>query len=335
MRTVFPGFYNPTDDDFKKMWETGLFVFDTNVLLDLYRYSEETVDNLISIMDKLKERIWIPYRVAFEYHRRLNDIIQSQAISYTEAIKALSEFNNKFKEKRSHPFLKNDLHEEVDIFCKKFDIELIEKQSLIKKLILENPIKEKLADIIQDRVGKSFTDEELKKIYEEGSIRYANRTPPGYKDLKNKQGNEVYGDLIIWKEILKKSGESDLPIIFVTGDVKEDWFQIVMGMTVSPRPELVEEIKTKKNVLFYIYPTDSFLRYAHELLQIEIKEGTLTEIGDIIKEAKINTMRLEEEDSNSSSDTIDKEISEETAETNDESTESNTPNEGEKSEASV
>lgn len=322
MRSVFPGFYKPNEEEFKSMWETGLFVFDTNVLLDLYRYSEDTVENLISAMDKLKDRIWIPYRIAFEYHRRLNDIIQSQSSSYAEVIKILSELNSRFKEKRSHPFLKNELHDEIDIFCKKIDIELTEKQSLIKKLIFDNPLKDRLADIIQDRVGKPFTDEELKEIYAEGATRYANRVPPGYKDLKNKQGNEIYGDLIIWKEILKKSTELDLPIIFVTGDVKEDWFQIVMGMTVSPRPELIEEIKIQTNVLFYIYPTDSFLRYAHEFLQIEIKEETLTEIGDIIKETKSTAMQFDEDEANGTSESFDTETSEETSEAGDQNVES-------------
>lgn len=301
MRKAFPGFYKPTNEEFQQLWNTALFVFDTNVLLDLYRYSDDTVENLILTMEKLRERIWIPYRVAFEYHRRLNDIIQRQATAYTDTIKTLNDFDKRFKEKRSHPFLENNLHDEIEAFCKKFDHELSEKQKIIKKLITENPIKERLADIIEDRIGKPFDTEQLEKIYREGNVRYANKVPPGYKDLKEKQGNDIYGDLVIWKEIIEQIKATNSPVIFVTGDVKEDWFQIVMGMTVGPRPELIDELQKEKEVLFYIYPTDSFLKYAQERLQIEVKEQTLAEVREIIEEGQ-KTIIADSEDSSMDSD---------------------------------
>ena len=103
MRKIFPGFYSPSDADFKKLWAEGLFIFDTNVLLDLYIYSDETVEKQISTMEKIKDRIWIPYRIAFEYHRRLNDIIKEQATEYNEAINILASYNKKFEAKRIHP----------------------------------------------------------------------------------------------------------------------------------------------------------------------------------------------------------------------------------------
>ncbi|MEI6349330.1 MAG: PIN-like domain-containing protein [Bacteroidota bacterium] len=292
MRNIFPGFYSPTEADFKKLWSEGIFIFDTNVLLDLYRYSDETVENLISTMEKIKERIWIPYRIAFEYHRRLNDIIKGQATEYSDAIKMLTSFNEKFQAKRSHPFLQSNLHREIEDFTKKFDVELKDKQKIIQKLILQNPTKEKLADIIDGAVGNPFTDKELEEIYFEGAKRYSEKTPPGYMDKGQKQGNEIYGDLVIWKEICRKATEIDKPIILVTGDVKEDWFQIVLGMTVGPRPELIDEIKKSKNLLFYIYPTDVFLRRAKEALEVEIKEGTLNEIEEVIKESRKNQENL-------------------------------------------
>lgn len=296
MRKIFPGFYSPSEAEFKKLWSEGIFIFDTNVLLDLYRYSDETVENLISTMEKIKDRIWIPYRIAFEYHRRLNDIIKEQATEYSEAISILKSFNKKFEAKRSHPFLQNNLHLEIEAFTKRFDIELTDKQKVIEKLILQNPTKEKLADIIDGAVGKPFTDEELEAIYIEGAKRYNEKIPPGYKDKGQKQGNEIYGDLIIWKEICRKAKEIDKQIILVTGDVKEDWFQIVLGKTVGPRPELIDEMRKQKDILFYIYPTDVFLRRAKDDLEVEIKDGTLNEIEEVIKESRKNQEKINSED---------------------------------------
>ena len=42
MRKTFPGYYRPTEAEFRRLWDKCIFVLDANVLLNLYRYSEET-----------------------------------------------------------------------------------------------------------------------------------------------------------------------------------------------------------------------------------------------------------------------------------------------------
>ena len=42
-------------------------VFDANVLLNLYRYSEGTRDRLLSVMRALGERAWLPHQAADEF----------------------------------------------------------------------------------------------------------------------------------------------------------------------------------------------------------------------------------------------------------------------------
>ncbi len=46
--------------------EQALFVFDTNVLLNLYRYQSGTRDELLNVLAQLSDRIWIPHHVALE-----------------------------------------------------------------------------------------------------------------------------------------------------------------------------------------------------------------------------------------------------------------------------
>ncbi len=36
MKDKFIGYYKPSEADFKRMWEKGVFTFDTNFLLDFY-----------------------------------------------------------------------------------------------------------------------------------------------------------------------------------------------------------------------------------------------------------------------------------------------------------
>lgn len=297
MRKEFPGYYKPSEEEFKKLWSDGLFIFDTNVLLDLYRYSEGTVQSLLKIMESLEGRIWIPYQVSIEYHKNLNKIISGQVKRYSDSIKTLLEFKKQIDEKRSHPFLEKELHQEINSFCEKFDSVLDAKKKQVKNLILNNPIKEKLADLLEDTLGEKFSDEELKKIYEEGEIRFSKRIPPGYQDAK--KGNpDKFGDLVVWKEILKKNKSEDRPIVFVTADTKEDWFLDELGMTIGPRPELIDELRKEKNNIFYCYATDNFLKYAKKYLNADVDENILEEVGELIEK----TRKVEETESEQEAD---------------------------------
>ncbi|SCC93552.1 Peptidase C14, caspase catalytic subunit p20 (fragment) [Thiomonas sp. X19] len=59
---------------------------------------------------------------------------------------------------------------------------------------------------------------------QEGSARFEHRLPPGFRD--SNKGENRFGDLIIWFEILEKSTSSatDFPnVLFITNDEKSDW----------------------------------------------------------------------------------------------------------------
>lgn len=283
MRKLFPGYYTPSKEEFEKIWQEGLIVFDTNVLLDLYRYSENTVKSLLEVMESLEDRIWIPFQVSKEYHKNLNTVISDQVRKYESSIKTLTDFKKQIDEKRSHPFLSEELTSEIEAFCGKFDKELEDKKVTVKQLIINNPIKEKLADLLEEKIGNQFSKEDLEKIYIEGEKRYKEQIPPGFGDIK-KPIPDRYGDLIFWKEILKKNSETDKPILLITGDKKDDWYLKELGLTIGPRPELIEEFKKDKTNLFYIYPTDKFLKYSKEYLQTQVDEETIKEVGEFILE---------------------------------------------------
>lgn len=281
MRKLFPGYYAPSQEEFEKIWQKGLIIFDTNVLLDLYRYSENTVKSLLEVMDLLEKRIWIPFQVSKEYHKNLNSVISDQVRKYESSIKTLTEFKKQIDEKRSHPFLSEALTNEIKDFCGKFDKELENKKETVKQLIISNPTKEKLANLFEGKIGTEFSKEELEKIYSEGEKRYKEQIPPGFGDVK-KPIPDRYGDLIFWKEILKKNSEIDCPILLITGDKKDDWYLKELGLTIGPRPELIEEIKKNNDNLFYIYPTDKFLKYSKEYLQTKVDDDTIKEVGEFI-----------------------------------------------------
>ena len=91
-----------------------------------------------------------------------------------------------------------------------------------------------------------FLFKKLFEIIKEGEVRYRNMLPPGYMDdnevYKKKKGFQKYGDLIIWKEILRYSSVQKKPIILICNDKKEDWFNADKKSELeSPRHELLKE----------------------------------------------------------------------------------------------
>jgi hypothetical protein len=56
MRTTFSHYYVPSDKDFAKLWDEAIFAFDANVLLNLYRYTDQTCAVLMSLMETPRRR---------------------------------------------------------------------------------------------------------------------------------------------------------------------------------------------------------------------------------------------------------------------------------------
>jgi hypothetical protein len=89
-----------------------------------------------------------------------------------------------------------------------------------------------------------------------------NRIPPGYADEKKK--DDPTGDYIIWSELLSHAKTSKRPLLFVTGDKKEDWYRpTVRGRSIGPRVELIAEMRDASECqLYHQVPLDLFLYLA-------------------------------------------------------------------------
>lgn len=272
------------------MWRNGIFVLDTNVLLNLYRYSGSTRDQLLQILRGIKERIWLPHRVAQEYMKNRLGEIHNQ--------------NKKLQDLRS--FLKttvegvegelNSLHRDPGIEAKELMEEMrgsidkllsyaegLEDKSMGESNSLEaDQIWMTIDEITAGRIGEPYTADRQKEIFQKGEKRYDEHIPPGYKDA-SKEGVEQFGDLILWFQTIDKAKETSKPIIFITADRKEDWWWISHGKTIGPRPELVDEIHKEADVSFYIYTPDHFMKYAKVYLDQEVSDeaiGEVQELGD-------------------------------------------------------
>ncbi|MEG4490265.1 PIN domain-containing protein [Microcoleus sp. D3_18_C4] len=306
MKDLFPGYYSPSDEEFSELWQKCTFIFDTNVLLDFYEYNDETREDFFEVLEAIKDRLWIPHQVALEYQRNRINRIKKAESNFNSAEENLNEIiQNIIKAFKYVPSeLVEDMIKDVEKVFNSFHENLIPLKENAVKVDGADYIREKITDLFTGKIGElPASQDELDLIYLEGERRYKNCQPPGFKDKgKDKSQNKdntkdkdnpythkgllfkrEYGDLILWKQILKQVESNSLShIIFITGDNKEDWWRIEHGKTIGgPHPELTQEIVDAGASMFYMYRPERFLEFAKKYLQQEIKEKSIQQVEEV------------------------------------------------------
>lgn len=297
MKELFSEYHKLSAADTKSVWNDSLIVFDTNVLLNLYRYTDSTRNEYIEAIKRYKDRLWMPYQVALEFNRNRASVIIGNETAYDSLIAKLeSKFEAAIKELKlekdyaRHPRIDiDDIKERINK-CKDEIIKSLKdkKESSPNYLKDEDDIFNTINECFKDKIGTDFTEEELNKLYKLGADRYKQKVPPGYCDEPEKKDEglrRLYGDLIVWKQVINKSKETKANIIFVTNDDKEDWWLIKSGRTISPRPELIKEFKTETENLILIYNGLSFLKLAKQYNdEVKVSKETIDEITKVKRE---------------------------------------------------
>lgn len=251
---------------FKALWDQNpLIVPDTNVLLRLYRYSPQTLKNILELLNSIRGEIWLADQVIKEFNKNHKDVVNKEKKKF-RAVK--SEINrvvnssrdgliSQFKIFNKHWFPKTreletkvlslieQIEKEAKDFEENIDIEIKENE----KMLAKDEVKMLIDTIINSgNVGSPFPFSELLGIYKEGEFRYAHLIPPGYKDIPKDKTDDTkrqkFGDLIFWKQVLLKAKQSERPIILVTLDDKEDWWEHdLQGKIISMKDDLILEFK--------------------------------------------------------------------------------------------
>lgn len=307
MKNIFNGYYPPSKNEFETLWRNAIFVFDTNVLLNLYRYQASTRDSLLSVIEKLSDRVWIPYHAGLEFQRNRLHVIAAQRKRYSEVKSIISKSisglqneldNLQLKKRHSHidpEKLIVNINRVKDDFLSELDT--LEKQSTGVTSLDE--IRNKIDKLFEGKVGSAPTGQnEIDILFKEADIRYKNNIPPGFED-SNKDDRKPddftyggitykrkYGDIIIWKQIIKHAKNNSLKdVIFITDDNKSDWWWQIESngkKTIGVRPELTDELKRDAGVeRFYVYNTEGFLSYANEQIGAQVTDEAIEEVREV------------------------------------------------------
>ncbi|WP_214784448.1 PIN-like domain-containing protein [Exiguobacterium sp. s183] len=281
MAEAFREFFHNTHLDFKNLDSDTLVVFDTNTLLNIYRYSNDTREKLVNTIKSIKENVWIPYQVGLEFNlqrRSVQQQIKDKLESKESEID--SYFSSLEKEINSNllviPLKSSDIQnskkEILDFVASELSTLKTKTNEKIKELFgmidLEKDLIEEFEEIFKDRIGECYTPEVLSTKLSDAESRFEKLIPPGFEDRKKKDtiyynGLEIpekFGDLILWYQILDRAKDEAInKVVFITDDQKDDWWYRLKGKTIGPRAELKNELLRISNADLFMYSSNSFL----------------------------------------------------------------------------
>lgn len=292
MKSKFKEYYRPEDQELESIWNDCVFILDANVLLNLYRYSKNTTEELLKVISNLKDRIWVPYQAALEYQRRRVEVISQQEKSYQDLQDTINRYKDDTIKKiisSRHPFIENSdqLIEKLKSVIEEIEKSLTREKERCIKTTEKDQIREDLSNYFSGKVGDEYAQSELEKIYNEGKNRYDKKIPPGYED-RTKNGDSQFGDLVLWKQSLDHAKKVNKPIIFITDEKKEDWWQKFDGKIIGPRPELTKEMRDVAQVMFYMYRVDPFMEHAVQYLNQQVNSDAIKEVRETRERDDIN-----------------------------------------------
>jgi len=232
--------------------DDSIIVLDTNVYLHIYAFSPEYAEYALNCLKKISDKVYVPYMVRCEYDRHKNQEFRKRKDVVRERRKNIEllcdkeqeAFVNRIEELKKLKFpntckLMSDITRGMDAIkksiCKYFD---------------DNSDIEVLLDLWDtdkvDDIAKTFTNmvipstELLMNVCDNADRRFKRKIPPGYMDDGKKGGIRRYSDLIIWFEVMECAKANQKNVLFVTDDVKEDWYSTENGK-LEFREKLKEE----------------------------------------------------------------------------------------------
>jgi hypothetical protein len=289
MKSQFFEYHTPSKAEFDELWRTAVYSFDASVLLDLYRFSSGSREELLKLLRVRRDRTWLSHQSAYEFHKNRLQVIGEASKRASDLKSGLTSLKttarNEFKQ---HPYVASELCERIGSFCEEALKELQDSEDNYPNLLSEDPIARELLDIFDGRVGNPYDPDKIENVQAQISKRYDSSIPPGYLDRKTKDERKSYGDCILWFQLIEYAKVNKTPVILVTRDLKEDWWLRDSGKTLMPRPELRREFRESTDGQdFYLYQTPTFIEHAKAFKRNSISDRLLQESRVLATESQI------------------------------------------------
>lgn len=283
-----------TDEDYRSLFSSGLIVLDTNALLSLYRYQTATRDVLIDILARLKYRLWVPHQAMVEFFERRLSVIVSRSEETEQAIGILHKnrleletivrrwANRVGLPEEDREGLTNSIHTAADAVAERMRAQSSDDAFEQAEDTAKDPVIASLNSVLERGVGLPLPDDELLNAKREARQRIIDKRPPGWRDANKRENPE--GDYLIWYETLQEAKRREVAVLFVTGDVKDDWWWRERGEVKGPLPQLAYEMRIIAGVRLFMLRPESLLVHAGNILGIRVSSESVRDAQRVTSE---------------------------------------------------
>jgi len=300
MRTQFSGYFDPTQEQLQALWaeHDSVIALDTNVLLGLYRMPENSRKEIIELLTRLKDRLWVPYHVVLEFHRNRLEAMRAEfaaakqlgkdaRIAYDAFKAAIS--NDRVRDRACWPQIAEKLTEIDKKADELFKVAKAESDHYISPNAPDSVLSF-VETLLEGRIGARPLDQQVVDSAEKHAAeRFKIKMGPGYFDQEKAGDTYVfdgliydrqYGDYMVWRELLNHSRENKTKrLMLITSDVKPDWWLDTKSVSGKrPQPELVMEILREASVdCFWMYTLSDFIKNARTFLRANVTQRAITD----------------------------------------------------------
>jgi len=287
----FEGYRVVSEAELREALTSALVAVDANVMLNLYRYNSRTTADLLTIFEKLGERLIVPYQAMREFHRNRLKAIGNPEQATNEARNALDKSRSgaaRALDAWSKQVALDDaelrrLHAEVDKVFQSLQ-EAIDQAAPDRvhpsTPAIEDPVLNRLSELLEDKVLRRPDEKTWNALIAEGKQRVDNLVPPGYLDAeKGDQHPEgAAGDFLVYIQACHEAKTRQLDLIIVTNDEKEDWWWRRGPDMIGPRQEMTKEFFDRAgHRLFLMRASDLLIR--SQALDVEVNPDSARDAG--------------------------------------------------------
>jgi len=289
----FEAYQTPTESDYMTLLKEGLVSVDANVLLNVYRYTDQARSDLLEVLAKLGENLWVSHQAVREFWRNRESVLRERKDT-TKTVKELAAETNKaaqaIRSWANRVFLpQHDLDRMIEMIEGAFQVvsEEIERHDdgqseKARSSTQDDAVLQELERTLAGHVGDALSKEAHDEAVKEGIRRVELQIPPGYKDKSKSQGEQAAGDYLVWKQLINEAKLRKRNVVFVTNDLKEDWWRIEPGdLRRGPRPELCSEMRELADVGLFLLRPGSLLEHASRALQVEVQEQSVKDVNRV------------------------------------------------------
>ncbi|MFK5646800.1 PIN domain-containing protein [Ornithinimicrobium sp. LYQ121] len=283
----FEGYRSVTEEHLQEAVKGWLVVLDTNVLLHLYNYQGQALDDFMRVFEALGERLFVPHQVLDEFWRNRSTVLRENKGRHLEretierAFDSIASDLSKWYQRAVSRTdeLPEDVIRELDeareavLACMDGLVE--QRSTTADTPTQQDPVISRLERLLAGKVGTAPSERQRAELLEEGKRRIQRRIPPGYMDAEKKPERAV-GDFVVWRQVMDESQSRGLPVLLVTQDTKEDWWADRGTAAMRARPELVTELLEYSGQRLIMVRTHDLLRLG-ALLGVDVNDETLAE----------------------------------------------------------